>query len=195
MSGAFSFVAGHFCRQDREYPPQAPLITFSCRPCRIREVGPEVVGLLLVLDAGEHHLGAGDLRLRVLDVFEELILVPGDAGILVGLGIGIPFDGAGLTAVDPFSSGPTLFLAPSPIAWQARHLLKEVLPAAASCASALDAVAIEAMTIRALEVGFFMGCSSSSSRRSGASACGMAGSEWTSHETLTGFMLSPLFPE
>ena len=41
----------------------------------------------------------------------------------------------------PLSSGPTLFLAPSPIAWQARHLLNDDLPAAASCASAADAAA------------------------------------------------------
>src|SRR6476659_7645458 len=57
----------------------------------------------------------------------------------------------------PLSSGPTLFLAPSPIAWQARHLLNEVLPAVASCACAPDAAAMAAMTIRALEVGLFMG--------------------------------------
>src|SRR5665647_669727 len=60
----------------------------------------------------------------------------------------------------PLSSGPTLFLAPSPIAWQAMHLLKEVLPAAASCASAAVAAADDAMTTSALRVSFFMGCSS-----------------------------------
>ena len=49
----------------------------------------------------------------------------------------------------PFSSGPTLFLAPSPIAWQARHLLNEVLPAAASCACAPDAAAIAVTTTSA----------------------------------------------
>ena len=86
----------------------------------------------------------------------------------------------------PFSSGPTLFLAPSPIAWQARHLLNEVLPAAASCASAPDAAAMAAMTIRALKVGFFMGCSSSFAEEV-RTACGTAGLAWTSHETLTGF--------
>src|SRR5262245_37110568 len=53
--------------------------------------------------------------------------------------------------------GPTLFLAPSPIAWQARHLLKEVLPAAASCASAPDVAAREVRITTALKV--FMGCS------------------------------------
>src|SRR5713101_1590689 len=67
----------------------------------LRDEGPEVVGLFLGLDAGECHLGAGDLGLRVLDVVEELILVPGDAGILVGVGIGIIRRGAGLAAVEP----------------------------------------------------------------------------------------------
>src|SRR3954447_7482599 len=66
----------------------------------LREERPEVVGLFLVLDAGEHHLGAGNLRLRLLDVFEELVLAPGNAGILVGIRIGIAFGGAGLAAVD-----------------------------------------------------------------------------------------------
>src|SRR3984893_14285609 len=56
----------------------------------------------------------------------------------------------------PLSSGPTLFLAPSPIAWQARHLLNEVLPAAASCASAADAAADDATTTSALRMSFFM---------------------------------------
>src|SRR6185437_5122261 len=56
----------------------------------------------------------------------------------------------------PFSTGPTLFLAPSPTAWQARHLLNEVLPAAASCASAPVAVANEVTTTSALKVNVFM---------------------------------------
>src|SRR6478609_9264383 len=59
----------------------------------------------------------------------------------------------------PFSAGPALFLAPSPIAWQARHLLNEVLPAAASCASAPVAVANEVTTTSALKVDVFMWCS------------------------------------
>jgi hypothetical protein len=53
----------------------------SCRPCpNCLRIGGEVLDLLLVLDAGEDHLGAGDLRLGVLDVFGEDRLVPGDAG-------------------------------------------------------------------------------------------------------------------
>src|SRR5258707_9019788 len=67
----------------------------------LRNIGPEVVDLFLVLDAGKRHLGAGDLRLGVLDVFLELRLVPGDARILVGVGVGIIRRGAGLAAVEP----------------------------------------------------------------------------------------------
>src|SRR3981189_911257 len=59
----------------------------------------------------------------------------------------------------PLSSGPTLFLAPSPTAWQAMHLLNDVLPAAASCASAGDAAAIEGMAASAGRGSFFMRCS------------------------------------
>src|SRR6202043_2966348 len=53
----------------------------------LRDVGPEIVDLVLVLDAGEGHLGAGNLCFGVLDVFLELGLVPGDAGVLVGVGV------------------------------------------------------------------------------------------------------------
>src|ERR1700694_5118685 len=67
----------------------------------LREKRPEIVDFLLLLDAGECHLGAGNLRLRVLDVFLELGLVPGDAGILVGVRIVVIRRGAGLAAVEP----------------------------------------------------------------------------------------------
>src|SRR5581483_4603214 len=76
----------------------------------LRDVGPEVATFLLVLDAGEHHLGAGNFGLRVRDVFEELILVPGDAGALVGVGIVEPFDCAGLAAVEPVEHRPDFVL-------------------------------------------------------------------------------------
>src|ERR1700741_4777044 len=64
----------------------------------LREIGPQVVRLVLVLDAGEDHLGAGNLSLGILDVFEEGFLAPGDAGILVGVGIGVALDAAGMAA-------------------------------------------------------------------------------------------------
>src|SRR3569833_2665984 len=60
--------------------------------------GSEALGYLLVLDAGEDHLGARELDARVLDVFEELRLVPGDARLLVGLGIAVTRRGAGMAS-------------------------------------------------------------------------------------------------
>ena len=67
----------------------------------LREERPEVAGFLLVLDPGEHHFGAGDLGLGILDVVLEGGFIPGDAGILVGLGIGIALRGAGFAAFQP----------------------------------------------------------------------------------------------
>src|SRR6478672_3993670 len=75
-----------------------PLLGLSVLVVLLNE-RPEIVDLFLVLDTGERHLGAGNLRLRVLDVVLELSLVPGDAGILVGVRIGIIRRGTGLAAV------------------------------------------------------------------------------------------------
>src|ERR1700687_386232 len=66
----------------------------------LREKRPEIAGFLLVLDAGKYHLGTWDFRLGVLDVVLELCLVPGDAGILVGVRIGVTRRRAGLAAVE-----------------------------------------------------------------------------------------------
>src|SRR5689334_714438 len=87
----------------------------------------------------------------------------------------------------PLSTGPTLFLAPSPMAWQARHLLNEVLPAAASCASALEAVASEVMATSALKVSIFM-FGSSFLPMWLVRSLWQPRPVWTSHETLTGFL-------
>ena len=43
------------------------------------DVGDQVGTVLRLLQAGEHHLGARDILLRVLQVLEQGILVPGDA--------------------------------------------------------------------------------------------------------------------
>src|SRR5215813_1574110 len=65
------------------------------------EVSPKIADLLFVLDAGKHHLGARDFCARVADIFLERRLVPGEAGILVGLGIVVALGGARLAAIDP----------------------------------------------------------------------------------------------
>jgi hypothetical protein len=63
------------------------------------EVGPKVVDLLIVLDAGENHFRARDFGLGILDVFPEGRLIPDDARILVGIGILVIRDATGLAAV------------------------------------------------------------------------------------------------
>src|SRR5450432_774470 len=67
----------------------------------LRDERPEIVDFLVFLDAGEGHLGAGNLGLGIPDVFLELGLVPGDAGILVGIRVAVIRRGAGLAAVEP----------------------------------------------------------------------------------------------
>src|SRR6202048_5619070 len=76
----------------------------------LREKRPQIAGFFLVLDAGEYHLGTGDLRLRGLDVVLEFGLAPGDAGILVGVRIGIIRRRAGLAAVQPIELRADLVL-------------------------------------------------------------------------------------
>jgi hypothetical protein len=63
------------------------------------EVGPKVVDLLIVLDAGESHFRARDFSLGILDVFLEGRLIPDDARILVGIGILVIRDATGFAAV------------------------------------------------------------------------------------------------
>src|SRR5262245_8585664 len=93
----------------------------------LRKIGPEVVGLVLVLDAGEDHLGAGNLPLGILDIFEEDFLAPGDAGILVGVGIGIALDAAGLAAVEAVEHRADLVLGAFPDRVASQALVKGTL--------------------------------------------------------------------
>nr|CAJ01647.1 hypothetical protein orf111 [Methylocapsa acidiphila] len=62
----------------------------------MREIGDEIVPIRFLRQAGEDHLGAGDHGLGIGEIFVQLRLVPGDAGILVGVGIAIALDRAGL---------------------------------------------------------------------------------------------------
>ena len=48
------------------------------------DVGYQVAPVLLLLEAGEDHLGAGDVLLGVLEVDVKGVLVPGDALADVG---------------------------------------------------------------------------------------------------------------
>src|SRR5579862_2865870 len=98
----------------RQIKPQAASVRLlfldAAVGVELADIGPQVVDLLLVLDAGEDHLGAGHLGARVLDVVLELRLVPDDAGILVGVGIGEIGDAAGMPAVDAVELGADLVL-------------------------------------------------------------------------------------
>src|SRR5262249_60704779 len=76
----------------------------------LREVGPQIVGFLRVLDAGKGHLGAGYHGLRGLDVLFESLFVPSDSRILVGVAVIKSRNRAGLSAVEPVLSGADLVL-------------------------------------------------------------------------------------
>src|SRR5690348_10488472 len=76
----------------------------------LADIGPEVLDVLRVLDAGEDHLCARDHRPRIGDVFLEIRLVPDDAGVLVGVGIAEARRRAGMAAVDAVELGADLVL-------------------------------------------------------------------------------------
>lgn len=58
----------------------------------------QVIPVLLLLQATESHLGAGDVLLGVLEVREEGLFVPLDALLLVGIGVGVAVNGTRLAA-------------------------------------------------------------------------------------------------
>ena len=51
--------------------------------------GSEIGDLLVILDAGKHHLGTGYFRLRILYVLCKHWLIPGDVRRLVGCGVAV----------------------------------------------------------------------------------------------------------
>jgi len=72
------------------------------------EESDEVVTVLGLLETTEGHLGAGDVLLGVLEVLEEGVLVPGDALLLVGVGVGVALDLSGLAAEEAVEHGADL---------------------------------------------------------------------------------------
>src|SRR5215470_3335161 len=76
-----------------------PSLLLAVRP-ELLEIGPEVGNVLLVLDADECHAGAGHLLHRCLYIFMEHVLVPSDAGPLVGGRVVVALEAAGLATVD-----------------------------------------------------------------------------------------------
>ena len=75
---------------------------------RVLEVGDEGVSLLILLDAREDHLGAGDELLGVLKVGEESLLTPRDTLVHVGSGVGIAGGLASLAAEETAQVGALL---------------------------------------------------------------------------------------
>src|SRR5262245_36250748 len=81
-----------------------PLLLAAVR-LELADIGPQVFDLLRVLDAGEEHLGALDLGARVLDVFLEGCLAPGDARALVGVAVIVARGRSGLAAIEAVELG------------------------------------------------------------------------------------------
>src|SRR5262249_52621102 len=90
---------------DRSQFAQAAALFLAAVRLELADISPEIVDLFFVLDAGEDHFGARNLGPRVLDVFLEGRLVPGDARVLVGVAVVEAVGGAGLAAVEPVELG------------------------------------------------------------------------------------------
>lgn len=71
----------------------------------------EVVAVLGLLETTESHLGSGNVLLGVLEVLEESVVVPLNALLLVGIGVGVALDGTGLAAPETVQSGTDLVAA------------------------------------------------------------------------------------
>src|SRR5262245_30379334 len=78
----------------------APLLFLRAVGLELRQVRPEILDLLVVANADEGHARARHRLHRVLDVLDELFVVPGDAGILVHVGIVEALERPRLAAVD-----------------------------------------------------------------------------------------------
>lgn len=74
----------------------------------VLEEGDEVVAVLGLLETTKGHLGTGNVLLGVLEVLEERVLVPGDALLLVGVGVRVALDLTGLTTEEPVEHGADL---------------------------------------------------------------------------------------
>src|SRR5215475_2894246 len=69
------------------------------------EIGNEIVDLVVFGQACKDHLGAGHLRLGILQVLAERRLVPRNAGILVRFAVTVPIDRASFAPDQPVERG------------------------------------------------------------------------------------------
>lgn len=79
--------------------------------CATRNIRDEVVPVLVLLETAKRHLCTGNVLLGVLEVVEHGVLVPGDALLLVGVGVGEAVDRAGLAAENAVERGADLVAA------------------------------------------------------------------------------------
>merc|ERR1740138_316126 len=61
-------------------------------------VGDEVRALRILLHAGEHHLRADDVLLRVHEILVQMLVAPDDPRRLVRIAVGVEVRGAALAA-------------------------------------------------------------------------------------------------
>ena len=80
----------------------------------LRDVGPQVVDLLFVLDAGEDHFGARNHALRILDVFLEYFSAPDNSRLLIRVRIVEIRRAAGMPAVQTIEFRTDLVLSAGP---------------------------------------------------------------------------------
>lgn len=78
------------------------------RPKNLRN---QVISVCRLLETTEGHLGAGEVLLGVLKVVEEGLVLPGDAGLLVGVGVGVAINGTALAAEEAVQGGADLVAA------------------------------------------------------------------------------------
>src|ERR1700751_5890065 len=70
------------------------------------EIGDDIVDVLILRQPGKDHLGPRNLGARVLQIFLQGRLVPGDARILVGIAVAVVRIGPGLAADDAVQHRP-----------------------------------------------------------------------------------------
>src|SRR5919106_663318 len=97
-------------RPTRRMMPASSWATMLLLRCHLLQVGNQVGDLLFLLEAGEFHLIARDVTLRVGNVSRQRLLVPGDAGFLHGTGILEAFDAPCRPAEDTDESRANLVL-------------------------------------------------------------------------------------
>src|SRR5262249_25282729 len=77
------FPASWNGHSDREMVMSMSLFLRAAVRSKLRKIGPKVIHLLLVLNAGEDHFCAWNHPLWVLDVFFESSLIPNNSRILI----------------------------------------------------------------------------------------------------------------